>query len=89
MSVAEIVEMMAFERLEPFGDLVQQFIGGQIAATVANVNRNPDKTPAPYRADDFMPALRVPEAPSVRGADLTPDQLSDLLDAELFGHTVH
>lgn len=80
--------MMAFERLEPFGDLVPQFIGGQIAATVANVQRDPRATPTPYQAEDFMPSLRT--GPKVlRGAELSADDLSDLIDASLFGRTVH
>ena len=49
--------MMAFERLEPFGALVEDHRAGQIAATVANVNRDPKKKADAWTPGDFMPAL--------------------------------
>lgn len=90
--------MMAFERLEPFGALAEEFRAGQVAAIVANVNRSPKDTPEPYKAADFMPALRRAREdaeerakPPVRGENLTPDQYADLFDAMMFGQkpTVH
>lgn len=87
--------MMAFERLEPFGSLHDQYGFGTIAATIGNVNRDPKSTPEPFSPQDFMPALRKalahyePDAPKLIGADLTPDQLSNLIDAQIFGRTVH
>lgn len=88
--------MLAFERLEPFGARADQFIGGQVAATIANCHRDAKTTPEPYSAGDFMPLLR-PEGPLlpaqpetiVIGAELSPDQLSALLDATIFGKTRH
>lgn len=86
--------MMAFERLEPFGALQDEYRLGVIASTLANVNRDPKTTPEPFSPADFMPALRKAMAAYeperlVIGADLTPDQLSALIDASMFGHTVH
>lgn len=87
--------MMAFERLEPFGGLALQFNAGQIAATMANCHRNPKDVPEPFSAVDFMPALRQAHERAVagpqrlRGEDLSPDELSALLDASIFGKTAH
>lgn len=87
---AEITEMMAYERLEPFGPMALQHAAGQIAAVVANVNRNPEEHPEPFRAADFMPALRramdgYPDVLQPEPMPLTPDQLSAKLDAVMFG----
>lgn len=80
--------MMAFERLEPWGALADEFRIGQVAATIANVNRASDNSPV-YSAGDFMPALRRAldgeEEPAARGADLDPEALSALIDAQVFG----
>lgn len=54
---ADIVEMMAFSNIEPWGSLQDDFRAGQICATVANVNRDPDKRSEPWTASDFMPSL--------------------------------
>ncbi len=82
----DITEMMAMERLEPSGPLADEMRLGTIAATIANVNRGPD-SPA-YSAEDFMPALRRAlegEEPQPMGADLSPEDLSNLIDAQVFG----
>ncbi len=82
----DIAEMMAFERLEPFGALADEFRLGVIASTVANVHRQGDSEP--FSARDFMPALRRAiegEEPASRGADLDPEALSRLIDATIFG----
>lgn len=55
MSSHELAEWMAFYELEPWG-VETDMLGHAITSTViANVNRNPDKRPAPYKASDFMP----------------------------------
>ena len=80
--------MMAFERIEPFGALADEFRLGQIAATLANVHRAPN-TDA-FGPADFMPALhRALEAAAPPPVAKSPEELSNLLDAELFGHTAH
>ena len=81
VTVAEIVEMMAFERLEPFGGMAEDYRAGVVAATVANVQRSAQQDP--YQAQDFMPALREPTV--LLGEGMTPDELSDLIDAKIFG----
>lgn len=53
----DITEMMAFERLEPFGALHLEFLAGQVCATLANINRDPKQRAEAWQARDFMPAL--------------------------------
>lgn len=48
--------MMAFERLEPFGSLHEEFMAGQAPAMVFNMNRDPEKA-GPIRAAHIFPAL--------------------------------
>ena len=84
--------MMAFERLEPFGDLQADLRAGMQAAVLANINRDEKARPEPYGPSDFMPTLRGARAEKkLIGEDLSPDELSALLDAALFGKgkTVH
>jgi hypothetical protein len=81
VSVEQLVEMMAYERLEPFGGAAEDYRAGTVAATIANVNRAEDASP--YSAEDFMPALRQPKR--LLGEGMDADQLSALLDATLFG----
>ena len=82
--------MMAFERLEPFGALADEYRLGQVAATLANVHRGKD-TEA-FSAADFMPALRRAMdgyAPPPAPIELDPEAHSALLDATLFGRVLH
>lgn len=87
MSGQEFVDWMAYERLEPFGPLADEFRIGQVCATLANINRGKD-SPS-FEAGDFMPALRraiAAHRPAQPPQDtLTPDQHAALMDAELFG----
>ena len=84
----ELAEWMAFERIEPFGSLVEDFRAGQVAATVANVQRQA-KT-EPFKASDFMPALRAAIEPLKPPPQvLTDEEHTALMDAELFGMTRH
>lgn len=86
----ELTEWMAFERLEGFGSLVDDLRIGQVAATVANVNRDSKARPQPFRPSDFMPQLgaeldrhQAGMAPPVASAD--PKARSAMLAAMLFG----
>lgn len=86
MDSQELTEWMAFERLEPFGALADDARVGQVAATVANVKRGKDTEP--YTPGFFMPALQraldgYPEAVAHR--EQTPEELSNLIDARIFG----
>ena len=82
--------MMAFERLEPFGALADEFRLGTLAATLANVHRGKD-SPV-YGAGDFMPALARAlggYAPAPQPIEIDPEAHSARLDALLFRRTVH
>lgn len=48
---------MAYERIEPFGPLHDDFRAGQIAAAVTNATSTGQKA---FVASDFMPSLRTP-----------------------------
>lgn len=82
--------MMAFERLEPFGPLADEFRLGQVASMIANVHRA--QNTEPFSASDFMPALRramdgyAPPPPPI---ELDPEAHSARLDEMMFGNTVH
>ncbi len=78
--------MMAFERIEPFGALADEYRLGTICSAIVNVQRTKESDRV-YTADDFMPALRraMPE-PEPIGADMSPEELSNLIDAKVFGH---
>lgn len=82
--------MMAFEQLEPFGSLPMLFGFGQVCAVMANLKRDPEKTPEPYRASDFMPALAAAMGrPAAQKAEpmLLPDPeaQSRLIKSAIFG----
>lgn len=55
MSSHELTEWMAYAHLEPFGDERGDLRAGIVASTIANVNRDPKRTPEPFRPEDFMP----------------------------------
>lgn len=83
MSGHEFIEWMAYEQLEPFGPLADEFRHGQVCATLANVNRGRD-TDA-YSAADFMPALHRALNPPAQSIEMTDAQHADWMDAALFG----
>lgn len=55
MSSRELSEWMAYYEVEPFGDERGDLRSGVIAATIANVNRDPKQRKKPYTPLDFMP----------------------------------
>ena len=55
----EFSEWMAYWYLEPFGPERDDMRHGVVAATIANVNRDPKTTPEPWDAADFFPRLAV------------------------------
>ncbi len=54
ISSAEFTEWQAFYELEPFGDIVADLRHGSATSVLANINRNPDARPEPFRAEDFI-----------------------------------
>ncbi len=68
---AEIAELMAFDRLEPFGAGRTNMTIGTLAALLANVNRDQKKQREPFRAPQFVafhsePKAAVQKAPAKR-----------------------
>lgn len=59
MSSRELSEWMAYDAIEPIGNSWMQT--GMVAATIANVNRDPKKRPSPYQPEDFMPERMADE----------------------------
>lgn len=54
ISSAELAEWLAYYTLEPFGEAVADQRHGIAVATLANVNRDSKRKPAPYKATDFI-----------------------------------
>lgn len=55
MSMAEYAQWQAYFQIEPWGSHVQDLRAGQIAAVVANANRDPAQRPQPFLPLDFAP----------------------------------
>lgn len=45
---------MAFYQLEPFGDMVADLRHGSATSTLANINRNTEIKPEPFKAENFI-----------------------------------
>ena len=81
MSSSEFAHWMAYESLEPFGPLVDDFRAGTIAAVGYNMARSSNAKA--MGASDFMPALKAAlnlNKPEVQ--DMTADQQIAFLDAK-------
>lgn len=66
ISGEQFSEWMAYAWLEPFGEERSDLRMGILAALIANVNRDPDKTPV-FTPLDFMPKFdALPEEPPSR-----------------------
>lgn len=78
---------MAYYQLEPFGDLIADERHGTATALIANVNRNAESRPEPYRADDFIPWRATESAKGEAELELLDDPVaqSDLIRAAIFG----
>lgn len=57
VSSRELTEWQAFYGLEPFGDERADLRSGIVAATVANVHRDPQQEP--FDVTDFMPRFEA------------------------------
>jgi hypothetical protein len=56
MKPAEIMEMMIYDRIEPWAHNYEWYKPGIVAATIAETNRDQKKKSTPYVPDDFVPA---------------------------------
>lgn len=80
---ATLAEYMAYDRIEPIGEVRADLRAGIIASTVANHSMSPPKEP--MRPLDFMPFARKPTGP-IRLHNT--DEHARLLAKTIFGDRV-
>ena len=78
MSSVELSEWMAYDSMEPIGDIRADLRAGVVASTIANSNRDPKKQREPFSATDFLlfrtelgedaPSVNEPKAPELLAA---------------------
>jgi hypothetical protein len=61
LSAAELVEWLAFYRIDPWGGYRADLGAAMVASTLANVHRTASSQP--FTPDDFIPYARHPEPP--------------------------
>ena len=86
ISSLEFTEWQAYYTLEPFGEEIADLRHGVATSVLANINRNGEARPEPYRAEDFIhwrDSGPVEEAEPVLLGD--PVAQSNLMRAALFG----
>ena len=54
MRPSELARWFEFYSIDPWGTQRADAVGGMIAATIANVHRDPKERPEPYLPADFM-----------------------------------
>lgn len=79
----EFAEWMAYYGLEPFGDERADLRSGIVAATIANVNRDPKKTRSAFEPGDFMPKFKEEEKEAKPWEDQL--QMVEMLNAAFGG----
>jgi hypothetical protein len=52
---ADIMEMMIYDRIEPWAHNYEWYKPAIVSAMIANANRDPKKKSRPYEPDDFVP----------------------------------
>lgn len=77
---------MAFDMIEPIGGPADDVRMGMVAATIANVQRDPKSTPDPYVPFDFIPWARDGSGDDAEPIQLDDDvEQSNLIRAVMFG----
>lgn len=69
LGTRRILEWMRYERLEPWGEQRADLRSAIIAATLANVHRDPRRRPQPFTPADFMPRFGEPPRPKRQSLD--------------------
>jgi hypothetical protein len=82
MTSQQFTEWLAYDQLEPFGELRADFRVAQLTSITANVNRDRERRPEPFIPLDFMPYAEQPE---LEPEELSPEELSLQIKSELFG----
>jgi hypothetical protein len=83
MTAAELTEYMAFDRIDPVGEMRADLRAGMVAAAVVNHSMSPPRKPA--SALDFMPFAREQQGPIALS---DPDEHAKLVAQTLFGDKV-
>jgi hypothetical protein len=65
-SSQDIAELMAFDRLEPFGAGRTNMAIGELSALTANLSRDSKKWPEPFRSWQFVPFHRETDPPPAK-----------------------
>lgn len=63
-SSRELSELMAYDRLEPFGEGRTNLAIAGLSAITANVNRNPKRQAEPFKPEEFVPYHTPYEPPA-------------------------
>ena len=70
---------MDYDQIEPFGEMRSELRNGILCALIANIKRDPDARPEPFRAVDYMSYVDQPEE-----KPLSPEEIEQHLD-RIFG----
>lgn len=86
ISSPEFTYWMAYYQEEPFGEIIADLRHGVATSVLANVNRNAEARPEPYRADDFI-GWRETKSPEPDEPQFIEDSeaQSALIKAAIFG----
>jgi hypothetical protein len=76
-------EWQAYDRLDPIGAWRGDLLAGIVAATIANVHRDPKQRRDPYTANDFMPVWEPKPEPVTTWEDQL--RMVELLNAAFGG----
>lgn len=68
MSARTLAEWQAYAAVEPFGPPAAWWRAGLLAATLANVHRDPKRKRTPYRVEEFLPELMRHDEPESEDA---------------------
>lgn len=82
---AELTEWRAYAMLEPFGEIIADQRHGILTSTLANVNRDPKKTPEAYQPKDFIPWFRSRKKADAPVLMKTAEAQTSLVKKTLFG----
>lgn len=62
----QFIEWFVYAKMEPFGDHRADYHAAQILAMLANIYRDPEKTPRAAVPEDFLLKFKETEAPAER-----------------------
>lgn len=89
MPMAEMIGWSEYAGIEPFGSHYDDLRAGMVVAATYNVHRDAAQQPQPFQPLDFAPWNSLAQQPKAAaktiGAGMTPDELSALIDATMFG----